>query len=135
MSKEQIHPIDQEIRVWLRTHVENHRQLSMASGHSSSWLHKYINGQGHATIDDLIRLAGLLMGLNLPAIGALEQKLLKACAGMDESSLLDVVAYAEHRARLARRGPSRESSEPTVQNQPAKVNRARGKRRDGGATT
>lgn len=109
------HPIDAEIRTWLKRHVENKSELSVKVGHSTSWLHKYTNGDGHATIDDLVRLAGLVLGLNLPALTESEQKLLKACQALEEPDVLDVVAYAQHREKLARRGQSKESSERAAQ--------------------
>lgn len=125
---EQTHPIDAQIRAFLKTHVANHSELSVAVGHSASWLHKYVNGQGHATIDDLVRIAGLLMGLNLPALSETEQKLLKSCRALEGPDVLDVVAYAEHRKRLAQRGASRESSAPAAQTPPATTRKAHGKR-------
>lgn len=122
------HPIDAEIRAWLKRHVDNESELSLSSGHSSSWLHKYINGAGHATIDDLVRLAALLMGVNLPVLSETERKLLKSVQALEEPDQLDVLAYAEHRARLARRGQLKESSAPMAQTPPAKARTTRGKR-------
>lgn len=122
------HPIDAEIRAWLARHVENQTELSEAIGRSGSWLHKYVNGAGHATIDDLVRLAGLLMGLNLPALTNLERKILKAIQELKEPDQLDVLEYAEHRVRLARRELSTESSEPAARTPVAKARRGRGKR-------
>lgn len=121
-------PIDAHIRAFLKTHVANHSELSVAVGHSTSWLHKYVNGQGHATLDDLVRIAGLLMGLNLPALSETEQKLLKACRSLEAPDLQDVLAYAEHRGRLARRAPSKESSAPVRHIPPVTGRTARGKR-------
>lgn len=110
---DQQHPIDAEIRAWLKSHIDNESQLSVAAGHSTSWLHKYINGQGHATIDDLVRIAALLLGVNLPALSETERRLLEACRGLDEPDLQDVIAYVKHRGRLARNAQSKESSAPT----------------------
>lgn len=125
---EPTNPIDAHIRAFLKTHVANHSELSVAVGHSTSWLHKYVNGQGHATVDDLVRIAGLVMGLNLPTLSETEQKLLKACQSLAAPDLQDVVAYAEHRGRLARRAPSKESSAPTTHILPGTKRIARGKR-------
>lgn len=125
------HPIDAEIRLWLKRHVDNKAELSVAVGHSGSWLHKFVNGAGHATIDDLVRLAGTLLGLNLPALSEIERKLLKACQSMDdEADVRDVLAYAEHRARLARRDGLRRSAGPRPRTPPATTHTGRGKRRD-----
>lgn len=123
-----VNPVDNEIRAWLKRHVTNESQLSVAVGHSPSWLHKYINGQGHATIDDLIKIAAVLFGVNLPALTETEQKLLKACRSLEESDQHDVLAYAEHRQRLARRAQSKESSEPAEDTPPATARKVRGKR-------
>lgn len=123
-----LHPIDAEIRAWLKGHVENKSELSVSVGRSTSWLHKYINGDGQATIDDLVRLAGVLMGLNLPVLTETEQKLLKAIQLLEEPDQLDVIAYAEHRGRLARRGPSKGSSAPAAQTHPATASTKRGRR-------
>lgn len=122
------HPIDREIRAWLKIHAGNKSELSVKVGHSKSWLHKYTNGAGHATIDDLVRLAALLTGLNLPVLTEADRKLLKAIQGMNDSEKLDVVAYAEHRGRLAHRGRLKESSEPEERNHPLTTRKGRGKR-------
>lgn len=126
------HPIDAEIREWLKRHVDNEKELSVAAGHSTSWLHKYVNGSGHATIDDLVRIAGLLFGLNLPAIRETERRLLKAVRGLDEHNLQDVLSYAELRAkRRAPHPPSTESSAPAVHTPPATTRTGRGTRKVG----
>lgn len=122
-------PIDAEIRAWLGKHVENQSALSMAVGHSKSWLHKYVNGSGHATVDDLVRIAGLLMGLNLPALTETEQKALKAFRGLGEADQRDVIAYAEHRGKLSQRAPSPESSARVGRSPRGRAGKARGTQR------
>lgn len=122
------YPIDARIRAFLKTYVENHAELSVAVGHSTSWLHKYVNGQGHATIDDLVRIGGMLIGVNLPVLSETEQKLLKACRGLEEPDFQDVIAYADLRRRRAQRGGSKESSEKESRMPPATVRKARGTR-------
>lgn len=122
------HPIDAQLRAWLKDHVPNHSQLSVAVGHSKSWLHKYVNGDGHATIDDLVRLAGLLMGLNLPVLTETELQLLKEVRGLEEPNQQDVLAYAKLRRRLVQPGASKESSAPKARKPPATTNKARGTR-------
>jgi hypothetical protein len=107
---ELLHPIDAEIRAWLKTHVDNHSELSLAIGRSDTWLHKYVNGSGKATIDDLVRIGGLLMGLNLPRLTETEQKVLKVLQSLKPQDQQDVMAYAEHRAKLARQQLSKEPS-------------------------
>jgi transcriptional regulator with XRE-family HTH domain len=127
------HPIDAEIRAWLKRHVDNQADLSVAVGHSKSWLGKYINGAGHATIDDLVKLAGRLLGVDLPALSDVERRLLRACQSLSATDVLDVTAYAEHRARLARRGGSKESSEPVARTLPTTTRTTRGIPRGGKA--
>ncbi len=125
------HHIDAEIRAWLKRHVDNESELSKAIGRSGSWLHKYVNGAGNATIDDLVRLGGLLMGLNLPRLTATEQKALKVIQSLSVIDQQDVIVYAEHRARLARHAQLKESSEPEAQSPPVTGNTAPGIRRVG----
>jgi hypothetical protein len=122
------HPIDAEIRAWLAEHVENESKLSLAVGHSKTWLHKYINGSGHATVDDLVRIAALLLGLNMPALNDSAQKMLKSFQALSADDQKDVIAYAEHRKRLALREASKESSEPVAQSPLVTTGKARGKR-------
>lgn len=122
------HPIDAAIRAWLEKHVGNQTELSVASGHSTSWLHKYINGAGHATIDDLVRLAGLLMGLNLPALSPLERRLLKAFRGAPEERKEDAVVVFENVAKGYRLVQPSESAAPVARTPPVRGRRAHGKR-------
>lgn len=134
MAIELEHPIDQEIRAWLKRHVDNRKELSVAAGHSTSWLQKYVNGEGHATIDDLVRIAGLLFGLNLPVISPIQRELLKACRGLGETDMLDLISMAEGRSKNAeklgaRRGPSKESNEPAAHTPPATTHKAHGKQK------
>jgi hypothetical protein len=122
------HPIDGEIRAWLKRHVDNASELSVAVGHSTSWLHKYMHGSGHATIDDLARLAGLLMGVNLPILTDVQRELLKCCNGLEEPDLRDVIAFASHRSRLSQRAQSKESNGPVARTPQATGRKARGRR-------
>lgn len=129
------HHIDAEIRAWLKGHVDNQSELSLAIGRSKTWLHKYVNGQGTATIDDLVRLGGLIMGLNLPRLTATEQRLLKVVQSLNQTDQDDVMVYAEHRATLARRERLKESSEPGAKTPPATGHTGLETRRGGAATT
>ena len=56
------HPIDTEIRERLRRQAPNQIDLGKRIGRSQGWVNKYLNGVGHATIDDVIRIAALLIG-------------------------------------------------------------------------
>jgi transcriptional regulator with XRE-family HTH domain len=122
------HPIDNEIRANLRAMQPNQPALAEAIGRSQAWLSKYMAGRGHATIDDIVRIAAHLLGVNLPVLTATESRLLTAVQALEEDDQLDVLAYALHRARLAQRGPSRESSAPTEGMPLETKRRVRGKR-------
>lgn len=126
------HPIDAEIRAWLKAHVKNKADLSVKVGRSSSWLHKLTEGDGHATIDDLVRMAALLFGMNLPVLTDGEQSLLKSVRGLKEREFDEVLEYARHRARLARHDTSTQSSEPATQTTTSRGHKARGRRKAAG---
>lgn len=127
------HPIDAEIRAWLKAHVKNKADLSVKVGRSSSWLHKLTEGDGHATIDDLVRMAALIFGLNLPVLTEDEQSLLKSVRALKEQSDRDeVLAYARHRVKLARPDTSTQSSAPTKRTMTARGHKARGTRKAAG---
>lgn len=122
------HPIDAEIRAWLERHVQNQKELSVSVGHGTSWLHKYVNGAGHATIDDLVRIAGVLFGMNLPVLSGLEQRLLKAWRAIpDAARQEDAVVVFENIAKGYRRGKPQESTAPAAHTPPAKVRKGHGK--------
>lgn len=122
------HPIDAHIREWLRAHVHNEREISFAAGHGNSWLHKYINGNGTATVDDLVRVAAMLLGVNLPELSADELRLVTVFRSfVEDDEREELLAYAKHREKLAaQRGALKESSGPMARNLPAKGRKARG---------
>ncbi len=125
------HPLDAALRERLKTDTpDTQANFAKAIGRSPGWLNKYMHGAGNATIDDVIRIVALLIGVETRPLSAIERKLLRACQAFeDEADLQDVIAYAEHRAALlARRGPSKGSSEPVAHTPPATDRKVRGKR-------
>ena len=123
------HPIEQEIRRFLREHVANQSEVSTAIGRSSSWLHKFVNGSGNATIDDLVRVAAVLFGLNLPALTEREQTLLRRFRAIDPERQDDVLAVVEAVGKNSRRAMQPESAAPAGRAPPVAARTARGKRR------
>lgn len=122
------HPIDEEIRARLRAADLNQVMFSAAIGRSQGWLSRYISGEGKATIDDVVRIAALLIGIGEQPLSDTERRLVKAVRKLEEEDRLDVLSYAEHRAKLARRAPLKESSAPARHTPPATGRTARGKR-------
>lgn len=125
------HPIDAHIREWLRAHVHNEKELSIQAGHGNAWLHKYINGNGAATVDDLVRVGAMLLGVNLPELSEDELKLVAIYRSfVDPDEREELMAYAKHRESLAaQRDALKSPSELGLRNLPAKGRRARGTRR------
>lgn len=72
------HPIDTEIRERLRKLAPHQIELAKRLDRSQGWVNKYINGAGHATIDDLIRIAAILIGVDATRLTPDEQRLLRA---------------------------------------------------------
>lgn len=128
------HPLDAALRERLKTDTpDTQAKFAKAIGRSAGWLNKYMHGAGNATIDDVIRIVALLIGVETRPLSELERQLLKACQGFqDEADLRDLIAYVEHRVKLAaRRGGSTESSAPAAHTPPATIRRAPGKRQAG----
>lgn len=122
------HPIDEEIRARLRAADLNQVTFSAAIGRSQGWLSRYISGEGKATIDDVVRIAALLIGISGQALSDTERRLMKALRKLEEDDRLDVLSYAEHRAKLARTATSKGSSAPATHTRPATKSTARGRR-------
>lgn len=122
------HPIDAEVRSRLRDAGINQIAVADAIGRSQGWLSRYIKGEGKATIDDVIRIAALLIGIGEQALSDSERELIRAFRKLEEDDRQDVVAYAKHRETLARHAPSKESSAPAARTTPATARKARGRR-------
>jgi transcriptional regulator with XRE-family HTH domain len=80
-------PIDKEIRERLRKLVSVNTpatarllqiQLAKRIGRSPAWLNKYVNGVGHATVDDVIRLVAIVIGVDAIQLTPDEQRVLRA---------------------------------------------------------
>ena len=126
------HPIDEALRARLKAARVHQESFARAIGRSKGWLNKYMHGVGNATIDDAVRIAALLIGVEGVQSTGPEQRLVKAFRPLGEQDQADVIAYAKHRERLARRGPSTESSEPTGRSLRATTRRGPGKPTAGG---
>jgi plasmid maintenance system antidote protein VapI len=69
------HPLDAGLRARLRHDAAlNQTELAKRIGRKPAWLNKYINGAGHATIDDVIRIVAVVNGLDAQLTAA-EQRL------------------------------------------------------------
>lgn len=123
------HPIDAEVRRRLGAANVNQTELSVAIGRSQGWISRYIDGEGKATIDDVIRIVAALIGGGSPALTETERRLVRALRQIGDPEIQgDVLDYAEHRARVARRAQSKESSAPASGTPPATTRKAHGKR-------
>lgn len=126
MATDDRHPLDKELRARVKAARAVQINFAETIGRKGPWLNKYMNGGGSATVDDVIRMVALLIGLEGHEISATERRLLKAVQKLEEPDRLDLLAYAEHRAKLARRGPSKEPSEQVVRTKPETGRKARG---------
>lgn len=97
------HPIDTEIRERLRKFAPRQVELAKRLGRSQGWVNKYINGAGHATVDDVIRIAAVLIGLDAPALTEAERRLLRAWRRLPATRQQDALDFLE--AYAARRRP------------------------------
>lgn len=123
------HPIDSEIRARLKALKPNHAEFASAIGRSGGWLNKYIHGTGKATIDDVVRIAALLIGATAATpLTAMERRLLKAWRQIPQDRREDAVSVLETVARGYRRSLSQGSDGPAVRTPSATTNRGRGKR-------
>jgi transcriptional regulator with XRE-family HTH domain len=122
------HPIDQAVRSKLRELAPNQVALASAIGRSQGWLNKYMQGDGTATIDDLVRIACAFIGVNVQPLSELERRLLKAFRGIPEDRRDDAVAVFEPIAKSYRLGRPQGSTAPAVHTPPATSRKARGRR-------
>jgi transcriptional regulator with XRE-family HTH domain len=95
------HPVDTEIRERLRKLAPRQVELAKRLGRSQGWVNKYINGAGHATIDDVIRIAAILIGVDAIQLTEAEHRLLRAWRRLPvqrQEDVIDLVeAYAKRR--------------------------------------
>jgi transcriptional regulator with XRE-family HTH domain len=123
------HPFDEELRARLKAARPNQSDFGRAIGRSAGWVNKYMHGAGNATIDDAIRIAALLNGLeHASTLSESERRLLKAYRGIPDDRQEDAVVVFENVARGYRRVPPSESTAPTARTHPATARTKRGTR-------
>jgi hypothetical protein len=106
------HHIDLEIRDRLRKLVSvsnpataRPRQIELAKriGRSPAWLNKYVNGVGHATIDDVIRIVAIVIGVDAIRLTADEQRLLRLWRRLSTDKQHDLIAWMQTMGKRPRR--------------------------------
>lgn len=99
------HPIDAAIRERLRTLNLKQRDVAKAVNRTPAWVSKYLSGKGHATVDELIRIIAIALGVE--GLSDLERRLLKAWKRLPPASQTEAVEWFEdwvrRDARLARK--------------------------------
>ena len=60
-TRQATHLIDATFRKYLRDLNPNQKALAERIGRSPSWVNKYLNGAGKATIDDVLRLVAIAL--------------------------------------------------------------------------
>lgn len=116
------HPIDAEIRARLLQRDPHQKEFAQRIGRSPAWLHKYMNGLGHATIDDAIRILADLIGVGGEPLSELERRVLRLWRRIPADAQPDMVAVLKLAGR--RRGGS---SAPGARIRRAANNTASGK--------
>jgi transcriptional regulator with XRE-family HTH domain len=71
------HFLDAELRKWLRKFGPHQVDLAQRLNRSQGWVNKYMNGVGHATIDDAIRIAAILIGVDAERLTKDERRLVR----------------------------------------------------------
>jgi transcriptional regulator with XRE-family HTH domain len=112
------HPFDAALRARLRSQKDTLHQAKFAKaiGRSPGWLHKYMHGTGSATLDDAIRMAALLIGLEAPQeqLSELERRVVKNLRSIpSEIHRADVARVLEQIAKNYREGQPLESNGPS----------------------
>lgn len=103
------HPIDALVRQRLHDAEIHQTAFAKAIGRKPSWLNKYMNGAGDATIDDVIRMLALLIGIETEPLTALERRLVKTLRKIHPERQEDAVAIWENAAKGFPRAQSPES--------------------------
>ena len=105
------HMLDTELRTRLRALDPKQNELAKRIGRKPAWLNKYIHGAGHATIDDVIRIVAVLIGVDAPRLSDEERTLLRRWRRLkDADAQRDVLRYLTHVA-----GRRKGSSAPASQ--------------------
>ena len=122
------HPIDEEIRERLRRLNPNQVEFAKRIGRSQGWLNKFMNGAGHATIDDVIRITAAVIGADAAPLTELERRLLRSFRGIpNQGRREDAVAVFEGIAKSYQREPLQESDAPAAHRPQATSRKGRSK--------
>jgi transcriptional regulator with XRE-family HTH domain len=97
------HPIDLEIRDRLRQLKPRQIELAKQIGRSPAWVNKYLNGAGHATIDDVIRIIAIVIGVDPARLTDAERRLLRAWRRLPADKQQDVVDWVQTLGKRQRR--------------------------------
>jgi transcriptional regulator with XRE-family HTH domain len=87
------HPIDLAIRERVAALAIPQKDLAKAIGRSPGWVNKFLNGKGHATIDDLVRLLAYALGVQ--GLSDMERRMLKAWRRLPPTAQADAVQWFE----------------------------------------
>jgi hypothetical protein len=127
-------PLDTALREHLRAVKPHQVEFAQALGRSAGWLNKYMHGAGNATIDDVVRMVALLIGVERLPLTGLERDVVKALRAVPEERREDAAIVMKTAARGYRHGRHPKSTAPTNHIPPATKHTAREKRRADGAT-
>lgn len=122
------HPLDEALRARLRVPGISQVALAKAIGRNQPWLNKYMNGSGKATIDDVVRIVAVLIGIEVMPLSEMERRLLTAFRKIDAESHEDAIQVLVNASKGFPRGQSQQSSLPAGRTTPARAHKARGKR-------
>lgn len=122
------HPLDAALRERIKAAQPKQADFAKAIGRSAGWLNKYIHGVGNATIDDVVRMVALLIGVETQPLTAMERRVLKAWRQIDPDRQEDAVVVLENVTKGYRRQPSPGSAAPVARTSPAAKHTARGTR-------
>ena len=96
------HPLDAALREHLRALAPRQVEIAQRIGRSQGWLNKYIHGAGHATIDDVIKIAAVLTGVDAPRLTDAERRVLRLWRRLSADQQQDVIDFLELLARRRR---------------------------------
>lgn len=122
------HPLDAALRARLRQAGLNQVDTARAIGRKQSWLNKYMHGAGNATVDDVVRLVALLIGVEAQQLTEPERRLLRAWRQIAMERRDDAVIVLENVAKGYRPPRSQESIGPAARKPAARGRKANGTR-------
>jgi hypothetical protein len=108
-------PIDKDIRERLKKLVTASGSATTARvlqieiakriGRSPAWVNKYVNGVGHATVDDAIRILAIVIGIDAVRLTVDEHRALRAWRRVPVEKQEDGLFFLQGLRRRSRRGP------------------------------